>query len=74
MYEYNWVYSIAQIELIAIDVPLVLYSSSSEKKHSKRELDELTRKWKEKKEKDEKNGVKFSLGDFISTGTIKNKE
>lgn len=73
MFEYNWVYTMAQIELIAIDVPLVLYDSVKEKKHSRKEMEELTKRWREKKERDIKNGVKFSFGDFINTGKITNK-
>lgn len=70
------VYTIAQIELLCCDVPLVVYDKKTkpkDKKHTRREMEELTRRWKEKKEKEKEQGTKFNLNDFLRTGIL-NKE
>ena len=48
---YDWVYTCAQIELMVSDVPVISYKSGGAKKHTKGEMDDLKRKWLEKKEK-----------------------
>ncbi len=71
---YTQVYTIAQIELLSCDVPLVIYDNKTEpkdKKHTRKEMEELARRWKEKKEKEQ--GTKFNLNDFLRTGKL-NKE
>ncbi len=66
------VYTIAQIELLSCDVPLVVYKSSTvakDKKHTRKEMENLTRIWEEKKRKEQ--GKKFDLNDFLRTGKLK---
>lgn len=66
------VYTIAQIELLSFDVPLVVYKSSTvakDKKHTRKEMENLTRIWEEKKRKEQ--GKKFDLNDFLRTGKLK---
>lgn len=69
------VYTIAQIELLSCDVPLVVYNRGAKdgnKKHTRKEMEELTRRWKEKKEKEKGNGEKFDLNNFLRTGKLNN--
>lgn len=69
---YMQVYTIAQIELLSCDVPLVVYKSSTvakDKKHTRKEMENLTRIWEEKKRKEQ--GKKFDLNDFLRTGKLK---
>lgn len=76
MWGYRQVYTIAQIELFTCDVPLVVYGNkpkSESKNHTRREMEELTRRWNEKKEREKNNGEKFNLNDFLRTGKL-NKE
>lgn len=61
--------TIAQIELLARDVPIVTYKREK-KGHTKREMDELSRRWKEKKERERQEGKKFNLNDFMRTGKL----
>ena len=66
------VYTIAQIELLSCDVPLDVYKSSTvakDKKHTRKEMENLTRIWEEKKRKEQ--GKKFDLNDFLRTGKLK---
>jgi hypothetical protein len=76
MYAFYWVHTAAQIELIACDVPLVVYDKpdNPDKKHSKRELDDLAKRWKEKKEKDKKEGKAFNFAEYINTPVGKFKD
>ena len=69
LWGYRQALTLAQIELLASDTPLVVYKRDKQKKHTKKEMDELVRKWNEKKAQEK--GTKFSLGDFIRTGKIK---
>ena len=72
MWGYRQVYTIAQIELMTCDVPIIVYEKikkDGKKKHSKKEMDELTRKWNELKAKNS-DGIKFDLNDFLRTGNI----
>ncbi len=56
MYEYRCVLSIAQIELLAVDKPLVTYppkgkrgkKADGEKRPAKASIEEAARKWEEK--------------------------
>lgn len=65
------VYTIAQIELLSCDVPLIVYGKKADPKgikHTRKEMEDLTRRWKEKKEKEP--NMKFNLNDFLRTGKL----
>ena len=54
MYEYKWVYTIAQIELMTIDAPLTCYKARERDKNTPptaAELTETVREWRERKKK-----------------------
>lgn len=54
MYEYNWVYTIAQIELMNIDAPLTCYKARERDKNTPptaEELNQTVREWKERRAK-----------------------
>ena len=74
MFGYYWVHSSAQIDLLAIDVPVVVYKKDKDKvSHTKKEMDDVMAKWKAKREAqgkstDFKAGEKTSLNDFLRTG------
>ena len=53
MYEYYYVYTIAQIELINIDVPMTCYRHKRDKDAppTRAEMDETVRKWEERKKR-----------------------
>ena len=72
MWGYRQVLTAAQIELLAVDKPIVTYPKKQDKpkKHTKKEMDELTRKWMERKREEEARGEKFSLNDFLRTGRL----
>ena len=65
----------AGIKLIVVKnslLPLVVYKSSTvakDKKHTRKEMENLTRIWEEKKRKEQ--GKKFDLNDFLRTGKLK---
>lgn len=63
-YDYWWGYTNAQIELMAVDVPVIVYKDNKPK-HSKSELEDLTRRWKAKKEREQGEGKSISLKDFV---------
>lgn len=71
----DWVLTNAQLELLICDQPLIVYSKSKngEKKHTKREMDDVMKKWEEKRKKQGKStdftsGEKVNLNDFLRTG------
>jgi hypothetical protein len=67
MYAYYWVYTAAQIDLISCDVPCVVYDKDkADKKHTKREMDDLTKRWKEKKEQEKKEGKEIDFSKFVN--------
>lgn len=74
MYGYYWVHSSAQIDLLAIDVPVVVYKKDKDNKnHTKKEMDDMMAKWEAKRKAqgrstDFKAGEKTSLNDFLRTG------
>jgi hypothetical protein len=74
MFGYYWVHTSAQIDLLAIDVPVVVYKKDKKDvKHSKKEMDSLMAKWEAKrkaqgKSSDFKSGEKANLNDFLRTG------
>lgn len=54
MYEYNWVYTIAQIELMNIDAPLTCYKARERDKNTPptaEELNQTVREWQERRAK-----------------------
>lgn len=75
MYGYYWVHSSAQIDLIAIDAPMVVYDrkKDGEAKHTRKEMNDVMAKWKAKREAQGKSddfsvGTKLNLNDFLRTG------
>lgn len=70
----DWVLSNAQFELLISDQPIISYKKQKDKdNHTKREMDDMMAKWKEKREKqgkstDFKTGEKVNLNDFLRTG------
>lgn len=75
MFGYYWVHTSAQIDLMAIDVPVVNYKRSrdGDAKHTKKEMNDVMAKWEAKrraqgKSTDFKTGEKVNLNDFLRTG------
>ena len=76
MYEYYWGHTAAQIQLIDIDQPIIVYkkpdSSSGLKpgdkgyKPNKKKLDAAVERWQKRKAEREKRG--FKLDQFLRTG------
>lgn len=48
MWNYLWGYTAAQIELMAVDAPMVVYTEGKERKPSKEELAATADKWEKK--------------------------
>lgn len=76
-YVYNWVYTVAQIELLLNDKPLVLYkdrddktSTPSSNTPSKAEADEAFDEWmaKKKLKRENNKGKKMELNKWIQNG------
>ena len=75
MYNYYWIHSSAQIDLLAIDIPIVVYKKDNgdNANHSKKEMNNLMAKWEAKRAKQGKSadftaGKKTDLNDFLRTG------
>lgn len=75
MYGYYWVHTSAQIDLIAIDAPIVVYNrkKDGEAKHTKKEMEDVMAKWEAKRKKLGKDtdfsvGTKLDLNEFLRTG------
>lgn len=75
MYGYYWIHTSAQIDLIAIDAPIVVYNrrKDGEAKHTRKEMADVMAKWEAKrkaqgKAADFKAGEKVNLNDFLRTG------
>lgn len=71
----DWVLSNAHLELLICDQPIISYKKSKGDKpnHTKKEMDDMMAKWKEKRKKqgksaDFKAGEKTNLNDFLRTG------
>lgn len=68
-YDYWWGYSSAQIDLMAIDQPLVVYPKGKDKpaNHSKKKMDDVYARWEAKKsaEGGTLKGEKVSLGEYL---------
>lgn len=68
MYSYYWVMTSAQIELLAMDTPIVTYDRKGEKKHTKSELDKLKEDYYRRKKEEEANGTRVDLQEFLVKG------
>lgn len=68
----DYVLTNAQYELLMCDAPFVSYNhedtEGGEKKHTAKEMQELTRRWEEKRKAQEAKGQKVSLNDFLANG------
>lgn len=58
----------AQIELLAVDTPVVVYNTKREKKHTKSELDKLKEDYYRRKREEESNGTRVDLNEFLAKG------
>ena len=64
MWGYRQVMTMAQIELLARDIPVVAYKKEKgARKHTRNEMEELTRRWEEKRRKEGER--KISLNEFL---------
>ena len=70
MYVYYWVMTAAQIELMAMDTPVVSYNHKKDKESepTKAEMDKLTERWMQRKKEREEKGLKVNLSDFLRKG------
>ena len=80
MWDYYWGLTAAQIELLTIDTPIVVYKRDDSGKPKPGEKGftrtaEQARKeyerWKARQEAEKKKGVKIDLSTFLSTGEKK---
>lgn len=72
-YDYWWGYSSAQIDLMAVDQPLVVYPKDKDRaaKHSKKKMDDVYERWVAKKHKENSVvGEQISLTDYFKN-TVK---
>ena len=69
-YDYWWGYSAAQIELMAVDQPLIVHprDKNKPKPHSKKEMERIAEEWAKRKENEESLvGKKINLNDFLNS-------
>lgn len=71
-YDYWYGYTIAQIELMTADQPLVVYKSK-DRKPTKAQMDSFADKWAEMKKKDGEKKEKISLRDYLRNDDILKK-
>ena len=66
----DWVLTCAQYELLMCDAPIVVYdkADTEQKTHTAKEMEDLKRKWEEKRKEQEMKGQRLSLNDFIVNG------
>lgn len=65
-YDYWWGYTEAQIDLMAIDQPLVVYHDDNEDEpHTKKKMDDYYDRWLAKRNGESAVGQKISLGDYL---------
>nr|DAW96502.1 MAG TPA: hypothetical protein [Bacteriophage sp.] len=66
----DWVLTCAQYELFMCDAPIVVYdkADTEQKTHTAKEMEDLKRKWEEKRKEQEMKGQRISLNDFIVNG------
>ena len=60
-YDYWWGYSAAQIQLMVVDAPLIVYTHGKDRKPSKREIEEKFEEWKGKN-----SGGKISIDKILN--------
>lgn len=75
MYGYYWVHSSVQIDLMAIDTPMVSYNRKKDNggNHTKKEMDDMLAKWEAKRKAQGKSTSfkveeKVNMNDFLRTG------
>lgn len=68
-YDYWWGYTAAQIELMAVDQPLVVYKKDK-KKVTKKDMDKVYEEWENRKHKF-KPGETINLNDYLNGGEDK---
>lgn len=71
-YDYWYGYTVAQIELMTADQPLVVYKNK-DKKPTKSQMDDFADKWAEMKKKDGEKKEKISLSDYFRNDEILKK-
>lgn len=67
----DWVLTCAQYELLMCDAPIVVYdndNNTGQKEHTAKEMEDLKRKWEEKRKEQEMKGQRISLNDFMVNG------
>ena len=67
----DWVLTCAQYELFMCDAPIVVYdndNNTGQKEHTAIEMEDLNRKWEEKRKEQEMKGQRISLNDFMVNG------
>ena len=67
----DWVLTCAQYELFMCDAPIVVYdndNNTGQKEHTSKEMEDLKRKWEEKRKEREMKGQRISLNDFMVNG------
>lgn len=79
MYEFYWGHTAAQIDLIRIDAPMVVYKALKDKpkpgeKGYTKTAAQAARdyeRWKKRKEEEKQKGIVIDLNTFLSTGEKK---
>ncbi len=81
LYDYYWGLTAAQVELLSVDQPIVVWKKEKEKekpwKDGKVEegyAERQYRKWLEKKKQREKSGKKINFMEYLQKEVKKNKE
>ena len=64
-YDYWWGYTMAQIELMTADAPIVRYKDDNPKAHKKEDMDALAEAWAEKRKGKSVKGRKIKLSEWL---------
>lgn len=80
-YEYLYGYTAAQIELMMYDAPVVKYKAEDNKPkpgekgftRTAEQAQQAYEKWKNRREKEREQGIKYDLDAFIKSGEKKEK-
>lgn len=64
-YDYWWGYTMAQIELMTADAPIVRYKDDAPEKHTKRKMDAMADAWAEKHKGKSMKGQKIKLSEWL---------
>lgn len=76
MYDYYWGLTSAQVDLLSIDRPMVVYKKEKDNepkpgekgfKRTAAQAQAAYRQWLERQKTEKESGIKVSLGTFIST-------